>query len=109
MLVEAMIAQMCTSFTTIDYQACSKAMEAASIQYHIKPEVDGFETAATRRVYNDVAGMTGEPPLIAVGVAAKTYRDRALKFQLTKSHGLIPAVSTEAKLSGGGVTFKWNF
>lgn len=108
MLVQSLIAQICVGMSTVDYTACSKALEATSIQCHIAQDVGSLEdyvtTFATRKVTENI----NEKIIGVVGFTAKIVRDKSLSYPvIRRSIGIIPSVSMSAGVGGGSIGLGW--
>lgn len=109
MLLEVLILQMCSELSGVDYEVCTKSMEAASIQSSFKQEADTLEKNTLKFAEKNVAEVTGEKALIVLAFTAKVVHDKELTTKITKNNGIIPSINTSIGTSNGKLTFGWSF
>lgn len=109
MLIELFIAQACIGSSGMNHDACSKALEAAAVQYEVKQNVNDTETKVTKIVEKKVETVTGKEFLAVTLFAAKAYKEKQVSTRVVREDGIIPSINTSLGLGNGKITFGWSF
>lgn len=109
MLVELMIAQVCTGMVGNQHDACMKASEAVSLQYNVTQSASNAENKATELAKNKAVSLTGPEVLAITLFTAKILKTKEISSVLMRNNGTMPSISTTLKLDYGRVTFGWSF
>lgn len=110
MLVEIMIAQICGGLPNVDFQACTKALEASSMQCYVKQDVDRSEKIMADFAYKKSSSVIGEFTVGASVALAKAFRDRTLSYTVIKNaNGIMPSVTPAVDPHGARVQLNWKF
>lgn len=109
MLFEMLIAQLCLS-TPLGYRpACSKAVEAASVQYEIKQGATTAEKRTADFIERRVETVTGRETLAVVLFTAKVFKDQEVSTNLVRERGKMPSVNLGGTKERGRIMFTWSF
>lgn len=109
MLIEMMIAQICVGTVGSEREACSKAIEAATIQYAVKQNVGTAESKAADIVESQVAAVTGKKALAITLYTAKVIRDKEVSANIVRERGRMPSTNLTAGPGKGSFMFSWSF
>lgn len=110
MLLEALIAQACGNLLGHEFEACSKALQAATMQVGWYQQVDFVERRVGDVAVAKIQTVTGPTPLVVIGTAYKVYRDKSITYPIRRNpDGIIPSIVPSIGLSGGSVNLGWRF
>jgi len=109
MLIESLILSACTNLNNVRTDACSKALEAITIQYNVTPTLNNVENKVVKTFHKNATNLMGEQILNVAGISLKIMRDRQIRFQVVKNVDARPAITPTVNLNGGSVDFNWNF
>lgn len=109
MLIELLVVQMCQDFSGKKFEACSKGVEAVSIQTGVKDSVVNAERATTRLMEEKIVAVTGKQVAVAAAFAFKAARDKSFSTKVLRQDRILPSVTMSADLRGCRVLFGWEF
>lgn len=110
MLVETLIAQICSQLVRVDYAACTAALTATSHQTSIARHAETFEEKSSQLVYERAESVVGREVLIIGGVTYKVTRDKMITYAIKREpSGFVPSITTSLGVHGGEIKLGWRF
>lgn len=108
-MIDVLITSLCLQFNNLPetskyYTSCVSSIQAASIQYKVKPLVDGFE----QDMNNKIKAKTGEAIWWVVGVGYAYQQHGDLQFNFG-ARPVVDNIGLRGNKDGFNLNLSWGF
>jgi len=108
-MVTEIITSLCLQLNNVPeaskyYNSCVNSMQAASIQYKIKPTIDNFE----QKINNKIKAETGEKIWFIAGVVYTLEQTGYITYNFS-ARPIVDSVTLQSKSNTTSLTLNWSW
>lgn len=102
------ISFVCLSVNPIYDTACTNALTATSMEFHIKQDMDFYQDKLQKKVETEVTNITGKDIWVVVGVGYQLYEKQSLIFAIP-AKPVADSLSANLNATSQNLGLSWAF